>query len=209
MRPLEPGAQSRSELSARSSTDRREASRRRWLDAHTFDDLCALTAAFLDRRLDTFPGWGAPEPDEETDSILARLATLNRAGLLTLASQPGFEGQVDGRAVRQRAFVTGFGSADVTRRLLVGSGIEVRAWGPHGRATGSVPAIGEPMTLVDGTARVLAGHPARDAELALFQDEIGPHAFRALGQKAYLAAWDPVFGRTTFLWDELERRLRS
>ncbi len=206
MRPIEPGAQARSERSARLGADQREASRRRWLEAHTFDELCALTAAFLNRRCDIFPGWGATEPDEETDSILARLETLNRSGLLTLASQPGFEGQIDGRSVRQRAFVTGFGDVDVTRRLLAGSGIEVRAWGPDAEAPEL--SLGEPMTLVDGTARVLAGHPARAEELALFQGEIGPHAFRALCQATYLAAWDPTFGRTTLLWDELERRLQ-
>jgi hypothetical protein len=191
------------------STDQREASRRRWLAAQTFGELCGLTADFLHRRLEGFPGWGAAEPDEETDAIRARLATLNGAGLLTLASQPGFEGRIDGHAVRQRAFVTGFGDADVARRLLAGGGIEVRAWAPDAATDASVPAVGEPMTLVDGTPRVLAGHPARGEELDLFQDEIGPLAFRALGQATYLAAWDPMFGRTTFLWDELERRLRT
>jgi len=202
------------------SADQREASRRRWREAHTFDEICALTSAFLNRRCDIFPGWGATEPDEETDSILARLETLNRAGFLTLASQPGFEGRIDGRAVRQRAFVTGFGDVDVTRRLLssstgrgsrtlAGSGIEVRAWGPGGAAHASALEIAEPMTLVDGTARVLSGHAARSEELALFQDEIGSNAFQALSRTTYLAAWDPSFGRRTFLWDELERRLRT
>lgn len=189
---------------------RRELAREAWRAARSFDELCALGAAFLDGRCAHFPGWGAPESDTETDSIRAPLLELSARGFLSVASQPGFEGARDGGAVRQRAFVAGFARVDLARRIARSTRIAVRAWFPDGsfassnaEIAGSAEQDPEAMTTVDGVARVVLGHPARDEELALFADEIDDAALRELAATAYVAAWDPRFARAEVLWDEL------
>jgi hypothetical protein len=108
----------------------------RWRAARDLSGLGELGALFVEGRLPAFPGWGAARTDEETDAIAPTLARLNRAGFLTLASQPGFEGLRAGRAARQRAFVAGFAGAALATRLLSirARGLELALHGPglHG-----------------------------------------------------------------------------
>src|SRR5205809_465326 len=59
-----------------------------WKRAASFAELCELGARFVESRVRSFPGWGAPLLDAESIPLIPRLARLNRAGLLTLASQP-------------------------------------------------------------------------------------------------------------------------
>lgn len=183
------------------------AGRARWRASRSFDELCALGAAFLARRCAHFPGWGAPDPDEETDAILAPLLELHARGFLTVASQPAFEGPRGGRDVRQRAFVAGFARPDLALRLARAERIRVRVWFADGTTTGIGPGREEPeaMTTEDGLARVYAGHSARATELGLFEGEVGDEALRELSAAAYVTAWDPRFGRAEVLWRELSR----
>jgi len=171
-----------------------------WRAAQSFDELLVLGAAFLDGRCAHFPGWGAQATDVETDAIRAELLALNAVGFLSVASQPAFEGRRDGRSVRQRAFVIGFARPALAARWCGVRGIEARTWTGE---SSLVVSAEEPMTLEDGLARVVAGHPSRDEELALFEDEIGAHALDELRATTFVAAWDPVFGRERVLWDEL------
>ncbi|MCY2961558.1 MAG: hypothetical protein NTY35_15450 [Planctomycetota bacterium] len=188
----------------------RESGRAAWRAARNFEDLCLLGAAFLERRCAHFPGWGSPDPDEETDAIRDALVALHSRGFLSVASQPGFEGTLDGHVIRQRAFVAGFARPALARSFVRADRIAVRAWFPDGSfACGSMGVDGvalhepEAMTCVDGVARVVSGHDAREAELALFADELGEAALRELAASAYVTAWDPEFGRARFLWDEM------
>lgn len=185
----------------------REAARRAWLAARSFADLCELGGAFLEGGCAHFPGWGAPDPDVETDAIRAPLVALHRLGVLTVASQPAFEGLREGRATRQRAFFAGFAREDVARSLLGARAVVVRAWFADGtsQSVGTDCEDAEAMTTEDGVARVVAGHAARDDELALFEGEIGAAALSDLRDAAYVTAWDPTFGRTQHLWDECVR----
>ena len=196
--------------------DERDIARGAWRAARDFDALCALGAAFLVGRCAHFPGWGAPDPDLETDAIRAPLVELSALGFLSVASQPAFEGERDGGAVRQRAFVAGFARAELARRFTCSRRIAVRAWFPDGSFAsanadedGSAPHEPAAMTSVDGVARVVIGHPARATELELFADDIGPDALRELSATAYVAAWDPRFGRAEVLWDELQDLARA
>lgn len=179
-----------------------ELHRAAWRAAESFDALLALGAGFLDGRCTHFPGWGAPTTDVETDAIRRDLLALNASGFLSVASQPAFEGRRESRRVRQRAFVIGFARSELARSWSAARSIEVRTWDGH-----EPPLAGteEPMTLEDDVARVVAGHPARDEELALFEGEIGARALDELRRATFVAAWDPVFGRERVLWDELLR----
>ncbi len=184
-----------------------EAARTAWRSARGFDELCELAAAFLAGRCAHFPGWGAPDPDLETDSIRAPLLALCARGFLPVASQPAFAGVREGRACQQRAFVAGFARDELARRFAGSRGMAVRAWFADGTCASSAHSGAttgpEPMTLEDGVARVVLGHPARDEELALFSDDVGSDALRDLCASAYVAAWDPEFARADDLWDEL------
>lgn len=179
-----------------------ESHRAAWRATRSFDELLALGAAFLDGRCAHFPGWGAPTTDVETDAIRADLLALNAIGFLSVASQPAFDGVRDSRIVHQRAFVIGFARPGLARRWSAAVSTEVRCSDAGEPASASAE---ESMTLEDGVARVVAGHAARDEELALFEDEIGARALDELRAATFVAAWDPVFGRERVLWDELRR----
>ncbi|MBL8861834.1 MAG: hypothetical protein JNK02_07455 [Planctomycetes bacterium] len=123
--------------------------------------------------------------------------------MLTIASQPAFDGWRDRRRVRQRAFVAGFARTALAQRLACARGVEVRVWAPdlpHDAALGSP---GEPVTLEDGLARAFLPGDARAEELALFAEDLAPQALRALSECAFVAAFDPVFGRAGQLFPEL------
>ena len=77
-----------------------------WLAARSFDDLCRLGARFCRGEIAAFPGWMAPELDDESGVLAPMLARLCDAGFLTLASQPGRPARPahDGKPCVQRAF---------------------------------------------------------------------------------------------------------
>jgi hypothetical protein len=85
------------------------ATRRAWGQAGTFADLGGLTARFLEGSLWGHPGWCGGGPDEETATLVPVLAAANRAGFVTLGSQPGAdEVAADGARWQQRAAVAGY-----------------------------------------------------------------------------------------------------
>jgi len=84
----------------------------RWHGAHTLADLGELTASWLEGTLTTHAGYGDPDhpgPDPETAPLISTLAAVNRAGPLTISSQPatlperGFDGTRLGAARRRRS----------------------------------------------------------------------------------------------------------
>lgn len=81
-----------------------------WENARSFDDLCELTAQFLEGKID---GFTQTAIDDEADGLAALLAKANRAGFLTDCSQPGETGQ----SWKQRAFVSGAAREDLAMRL--------------------------------------------------------------------------------------------
>lgn len=95
--------------------------RRRWRSARTVADLGALMALWLEGKLRSWPGYmPGYGPEEETTHLLPSLAALNRAGFLTIASQPGGAGTgYYDRWWEQRAAVEGFVSdRTLYKRLL-------------------------------------------------------------------------------------------
>jgi len=169
--------------------------RKNWMRAQSFTELCELGARFVEGRETFFPGWGAPRLDAESLPLVPLLARLNRAGALTLASQPGTLAGVDG--CEQRAFASGFCRARDARALRR-IGARTFARGARGRA-------GVAVSRKHGRARVLAGHNAFESELELFRDALGPRAFEELERCVYWSAWDPRWGREEVLWQKLAR----
>ncbi|OEJ20814.1 hypothetical protein AR457_41830 (plasmid) [Streptomyces agglomeratus] len=84
---------------------------RRWKTAATLTDLGALMALWLEGEISSWPGY-APGygPDEETRELIPTLAAANRAGYVTISSQPGIDPEpgFDGLIWMQKAAVEGF-----------------------------------------------------------------------------------------------------
>ncbi|MEZ6014165.1 MAG: hypothetical protein R3F49_03555 [Planctomycetota bacterium] len=164
-----------------------------WRAARTFDELCALGARFVRGALEAFPGWGAPDLDEESDTIHETLVHCMDGGLLTTASQPGrpFAPGHDGRAWGQRAFLCGF-ARDATLARLRGAADEAGLWCSAPRRG---PATAVPVGLADGTPYLFAGHDAYADELELFEDALDPRAHAELAATQFIWLVDPVWGR--------------
>jgi hypothetical protein len=168
-----------------------------WAKAATLRDLGVLTARALEGEL-VVPG--VLEFDEETGPIASGLAALNRAGLVTIDSQPGVP-MSEGYA--QRAAVDGYCDAETywkiesvtTMTELIVMGME-----PGRSAHWQMPVtIGD-----DYLPSAWAGafwHTRENADGAFV--DAGEAARDAVAQSWYLQAIDPVWGRNDRLWPAL------
>lgn len=182
-----------------------------WRQAESFEALCALGERFVCGALEHFPGWGAPDLDEESDALVQQLARANRGGFLTTASQPGrpFQPGHDGRAWAQRAFVCGF-TREATHRSLADAAARAGLWCIGHGSSGGAERIGlgagvdsgpttVPVGLADGVPYLFAGHDAHATELELFAGAVGAGALRALAAARFVWLVDPVWGRRAAL----------
>lgn len=186
-----------------------EAAREAWRAARTFDDLCRLGAAFVEGENAFFPGWGWPVLDEESLAIVPHLATFQRAGLLTLASQPGQAPRAshDGSAHEQRAFVCAFADERAARALAaLPDDPEISiAFFRRGESGGART----PVATRGGIAHAFAGDSAFEEELECFADHLSREALQALERATYVSAIDLVWGRNSKLWSRLSQALGS
>ena len=174
---------------------------RAWREARSFAELCELGARFLEGELPFFPGWGAPEPDEETDDLVSLLAAANRAGFLTLASQRGApdEPGADGRTERRRAFVCGFAEEATARtleQLTAGGELEVAREGQD-----------LTLGLRDEDAFLVVGSEAASRELEIFAEQIQGDALNSLRDARYVCLADRAWSRDDRLWPRLAEAL--
>ena len=90
-----------------------------WGDARSLPDLGLLTALWLEGAIESSPGYRPGYgPDDATAPLIPVLARLNRAGLVTSAFRPGFDGEgYDGAHWKQRAAVEGYCSTETLNRL--------------------------------------------------------------------------------------------
>lgn len=193
-------------------------SRAPWRAAQSFAELCELGARFVEGRIAFFPGWNAPDLDEESDEIAALLARLCRAGFLTVASQPA-RARVGGAG--QRAFVCGFASDAAASKLeraprSEGLVVLVQRASRAGEKDGFVRnaerarhvcSAREPVSLHDGVAHAFAGHDARAEEIVCFEDHVSEAALAELSARAWVSAYDLEWGRKDALWNHLRRIL--
>jgi hypothetical protein len=180
------------------------ADRRRWAAGQTLPELADLMALWLEGELSMWPGYddGA---DEETTLMIPTLAAANRAGFLTDASQPGYDGPgFDGLRWQQRAAVTGL---VVDEQLLT----RIRR---AGEAAGLVALTSHPRLLPVGqgaTVTIRGGQPyTRFGEY--MPPRILRQIWRGISRQASAAvadAWqvcliDPEVGRNDRLWPLLD-----
>jgi hypothetical protein len=106
---------------SRSDRRRLKSDRRQWKAAGSLADLGNLMALWLEGQLSSWPGYQPGfGPADETLDLVPTLAAANRAGYVTIGSQPGVDPETgfDGATWAQRAAVEGFiRDYDLLRRL--------------------------------------------------------------------------------------------
>lgn len=178
-----------------------------WRAAQGFDQLGALAADFIEGQLEFFPGWLAPDVDEETDELVPTLATCNRSGFLTVASQPGrlpHKGFGD-HVFAQRAFVTGFAmprAADALGALALDTELVISAY-----PSTDVGGCRVPVSRRDDQVTAWAGQAAGPDELDIFAEVLGREALAALRRSRYVSIIDPYWGQRDLLWESIAAAL--
>jgi hypothetical protein len=178
-----------------------------WRKAQTFEELCELNARFMEGEIHYIPGWLGESLDPESDPIAPYLAAFNRAGFLTVVSQPG----LDQGYSKQRAFVEGVAleaTALKIKRLSLCSGLYIWVSRP-GESGGCRTAV----TIDDFRSFTWAGDDALDEETGLFSKMQGyekicsDSAMQDLRQTCFVSVIDLCWGRTGYLWDTLAKEL--
>lgn len=180
---------------------RAEEHRLLWREPTTLTGIGELMARWLEGDITYQPSYYAPAPDEETADLVSVLAEVNRAGMVTIFSQPGVP-LVDGSG--QRAAIDGFCHEEMVRRL------QTAAWG-----TDLVTLTFPPDSQSDGAVVVTVGGGQEFTWLGCTQDrgerlrfycaDLCEDALVDLCSAWQLQILDPVWGRNDLLWDVLRR----
>lgn len=202
-----------------------------WWNAATIAQMGRLAADWLEGRRYFLPGYAAAGPATETRDLIAHLAAYNRAGFLTISSQPGHEPRpgYDGAHWAQRAYVTGYATPDVAYSLHAAlrhrfSLTERHAdrltfWNqtcpPRRRRRGLAPDY------IDATIREDPDRPGRwdvmNAQGATmrridlkryYRGEINPAGIRALADARKITVIDTEYRETDTLWAALNEWAR-
>ncbi|MFG2676898.1 DUF6919 domain-containing protein [Streptomyces sp. NPDC048445] len=182
------------------------ADRKQWQAARTLHDLGQLTADWLEGTIQSQPGYQPRYgPDDETLPYAQVLATANRGGYLTTASQPGlFSTDANGTEWAQRAAVEGFISDPVVLRQLIDTaekaGLEVIVNDLQDADQGYGP--GAVVTLMDGEIHTSFGRALGLLDLEVMWRGF-PKALDIAARALQLTLADPDFGPSTRLWDVL------
>jgi hypothetical protein len=176
-----------------------------WASARTVADLGELTAQWIEGTLSSQPGYCGPS-DIEDPAMIPVLATLNRAGFKTTASQAGETGP----GWEQRAAVEGFASRE-TARLLFNA-----AWDAGLFAIAHDPASlprwryrhRQAVTVTTVNGRGFTRFGVHLPRRHIRDGWIGcgichPDAVRALCQAWQVTVIDPEWGRAGLLWPVL------
>jgi hypothetical protein len=185
------------------------ADRFAWRQARTLADLGQLTAAWLEGELASQPGY-APNfgPDEETAPLVPLLAALNRAGLLTDQSQPGWGPGLgyDGATWCQRAAVVLYADRPglaTLARLIRSVPADQLVITSHGSAVPGGLANGVTVTEREGQPVTGFGHRLTDTALSTRWDTITDTAWNAVADAWQVTLIDPEWGRNSVLWPAL------
>lgn len=177
-----------------------------WRSAANYKELCELGARFVEGDIGYFPGWLAADVDPETDALAADLAIFNRAGFLTLASQPGRAPSVGfgGHQFAQRAFVAGFVTPQLAPSFdtLLATELVVCSY-PATEGGGCRIPVG----LRGGDVTSWAGHAAGPDELEIFAEVLAPRTLSELRGCRYLSVVDPAWQERDLLWRALATAL--
>lgn len=186
-----------------------------WRKARTLADLGDLTALWLEGAIDHHPGYcGAP--DDETALLVPVLAAANRAGFVTLGSQPGVAGTVgwDDKVWRQRAAVDGFATPDVAadlRGVAEAAGLVMIEHGPARLFT----SWSDTVVVTDRCRLSRHGHPLERESVTDFGAHLSRRlvrfqyrgcrrsAVRSLLDAPQVTLIDPAWGPSERLWHAL------
>ncbi len=169
-----------------------------WKSAKTFEQLCELTAKFIEGTSPFSPEYGTCGIDEETEPLKTYLAALNRAGLMTTTSQPGF----DSPEWKQRAFVDGFAQEATAKRIArisLYTDLHI-VTAPVGVAIG----FRTPIIVRDFQPHGWGGGSS-GCEAEFYKDF--PNGLKILREAWYVDVIDLVWGRQDHLWENLMREL--
>ena len=187
----------------------------RWHTARTLADLGQLTALWLEREVLCHPGYGDwdddPGPDQETAEIVGPLVAANRAGYVTVSSQPGYQGpgcdpdqpgSGHTRQWTQRAAVTGYATIPVRDRLRAVLPLQSLIFIdqpllllPRQRYTRHVP-----VTWCEGTEYTWFGHRAGIRDLLLDFSSRSWRLNTRLAAARQITIIDQLSNRNTVLW---------
>ncbi|MCX0247975.1 hypothetical protein NLM26_34410 [Streptomyces drozdowiczii] len=183
--------------------------KRKWRNASSFPAVTELMALWLEGEIGSWPGYQPRYgPDEETLPFTGVLAAANRAGYLTIGSQPGSsDTRFDGQLWEQRAAVEGFIADRALLLALIDAGEKadlkvqlhslLNAWGSD--AVTVTTRGGKPNTSF-GTALSMG-------DLDFMWRGCAPEAVDAIAGSHYVTVVDPEFGPNTRLWEVLEQVL--
>ncbi len=167
-----------------------------WRQATTLAAAGELTARWLEGHSEYQAATFTVRYDDETEPIAAELAALNRNGLFTKESQPGLRSD----ATAQRAYVTGFCSADVAAELLALSTRTELVTVAHAPGEASNAAI--PVTLDGGEVVTVLGsseNPVDEEQIQDWADETNETLALLLADSWYVEILDPAWGRNDVL----------
>jgi hypothetical protein len=177
-----------------------------WRDARSMADLGLAMADWLEGRGPSWPGCDGPFGQEEENGarhLIRYLAAMNRAGLVTVCSQPGMEGPgYDGAHWRQKAFVEGYidhRSPLLNKVLQAAASVGLLVV----RGTRRPP---EPVPVTDRNGQPVTGITVKYPRNLLAREwhGIGRHALRDLRDHgAHVTIYDPEWGRDDRLWPAL------
>lgn len=187
--------------------------RRAWREVESLADAGELVARWLEGDMETVPGYYG-RPAQETEELIPALAGLNRAGFVTVGSQPG-EGPVSGDGETwwwQRAFVDGVTevrAADRADAASTGSGLlAIRHDGARRRMDyrPAVPVTATHAHLDHGRGVVATETGSRMSRSGL-ELAFGGYLLDELCRAQQVTVIDPVWGRNSLLWPTLTREL--
>lgn len=187
-------------MSKEFTSEQREKARKAWNEATSFNQICELTARFIEGTSPFMPCYGADSVGAETEPLIGYLAAYNRAGFLTTCSQPG----EDLPHWKQRAFVDGFALEPVARliaRLSLYTDLHIVAV-PPGMSAG----FHTPVTLRDFVPHTWTGFSSFE-ELDVFREECGELAFNELLRAWSISIIDLQWGRKEHLWREVAQAI--
>ncbi|RSS59808.1 DUF6919 domain-containing protein [Streptomyces sp. WAC01280] len=177
-----------------------------WRDARSIPDLGHAMAGWLEGRIPSWPGYDGPFGQEETNGarhLVPTLIALNRAGFVTVNSQPGTEGRgYDGAHWRQKAYLEGY--LDDRSPFLVHVVRSVESAGMVVVRGTRRPA--RPIPFTDRDGEPVAGISVRlpRNQMAREWHGIGRQAMRDLRSRGVrLTLIDPIWGRDDRLWPAL------
>lgn len=169
-----------------------------WKSAETFEQLCELTAKFIEGKSPFCPSYGGAA-DPETQSLVPYLAALNRSGFMTESSQPGEETE----SYKQRSYVDGYAretTAKQIARMSLYIDLHIVVY-PVGQAIGSQT----PVTVSDFHPFTWSGFFTGE-EVEFYAQEF-PNVQTILEPLWGVSVIDLVWGRQDYLWENLTREL--